>query len=63
MTSLLIDSIVLLLLMPRAETTEHLAGFLLLDYPMRYVDGWIRDTLLHEQAKAGNVGEYLERGG
>ena len=55
-TSLLMHSIVLLLLSPRAKTTEHLAGFLLLDFPMRYVDGWERDTPLHEQTKAGSVG-------
>jgi hypothetical protein len=31
----------LLLLSPRAKTTEHLAGFLLLDNAMRYVDGCV----------------------
>jgi hypothetical protein len=56
-------SIALLLLSPRAKTTEHLAGFLLLDYAMRYVGGCVWDTLLHEQTKAGSVGELLERGG
>lgn len=30
---------------------------------MRYVSGWKLDTLLHEQAKAGTVGEFLEPGG
>ncbi len=30
---------------------------------MRNVDGWAWDTPLHEQAKAGSVGEFLERGG
>jgi len=30
---------------------------------MRYVGGRLLNTLLHEQAKAGNVGESLERGG
>jgi len=29
------------LLSPRAETTEHLAGFLLLDYTMRHVSGCV----------------------
>ena len=61
--SLLTSSIALLLLSPRAKTTECFAGFLLLDCPMRYVDGWAWDTPLHEQAKAGGVGEFLERGG
>jgi hypothetical protein len=53
----------LLLLLPGAETTERFAGFCLLDDLMRSVDGQIRDTLLHEQARAGGVGESLERGG
>jgi len=59
----LVYSIVLLLLSPRAKTTELLAGFLLLDGLMRYVDGQVWDTLLHEQARAGTVGESLEPGG
>ena len=57
-------SIALLLLTPRAKIHQNvLRGFLLLDGLMRYVDGQVWDTLLHEQAKAGAVGEFLEPGG
>ena len=45
------------------DPPEWFEGFLLLDFPMRHVDGWEWDTLLHEQAKAGKVGESLEPGG
>ena len=45
------------------DPPERIEGFLLLDCPMRYVDGWAWDTRLHERAKAGSVGESLERGG
>lgn len=39
-------------------------GFVLLAAQiMRYVGGDLGTTLQHEQAKAGNVGELLERGG
>ena len=48
-----------------AKSQDHRAscGVLLLDDLMRYVDGQIWDTPLHEQAKAGAVGEVLEPGG
>jgi len=59
----LIHSIAALLLSPRAKTTERFAGFLLLDSLMRCVDGQVWDTRLHEQARTGSVGEFLERGG
>jgi hypothetical protein len=46
---------------PKARSTM---GFVLLAAQiMRYVGGDLGTTLLHEQAKAGNVGELLERGG
>ena len=57
-------SIALLLLTPRAKIHQNeLRGFLLLDSLMRYVDGQVWDTRLHEQARTGSVGEFLERGG
>jgi len=45
------------------DPPEYIEGFLLLDGLMRYVDGQVWDTRLHEQARAGSVGEFLERGG
>lgn len=46
---------------PKARSTM---GFVLLAAQiMRYVGGGLGTTLQHEQARAGNVGELLERGG
>ncbi len=52
-----------LLLCQEPRPQRDFRGFLLLDDLMRYVDGQVWDTRLHEQARAGSVGEFLERGG
>ena len=49
--------------LPRAKTTEHLAGVFAFGL-CNAVRRWLHsDTRLHEQARAGSVGEFLERGG
>jgi hypothetical protein len=49
--------------LPRAKTTEHLAGVFAFGL-CNAVRRWLHsDTRLHERARAGSVGEFLERGG
>jgi hypothetical protein len=44
-------------------SSNRLFCFLRDSQAMRYVGGSLLKTLLHEQARAGTVGEFLEPGG